>query len=388
MVPVSQLGILLVAALASLFMAWTVGAGWTPFAPAVGARTSTIMRGAFLTGTFALAGAILQGRNVTQAMAAGLIGGVSLSSVAATVALAVAAVLVAVGIFVGYPLATAFTATGAIIGVGLALGGTPAWPKYVEIGTLWLLTPFLCAGFAYSLARVLRHDAVSDSYSTPLLAGLAGLVLANTPFTFLDPTGGGASIATVLAENLPFSVTVATVLASLVFAALIAALFWWDVRRDATVGQRHLLFGIGALVAFSAGGSQVGLAVGPLVPMLGPLSLPIVVILIFGGIGMTLGQWMAGPRMIKAVSRDFASLGPRRAIAALVPAFALAQVAVIFGVPVSFNAIIVSAVVGSGFAAGAARISRRKMFYTGAGWAVSLALSLAIAYGAVVLIAR
>lgn len=386
MVDAGEIGVLVVAALASLFMAWTVGAGWTPFAPAVGARTSTVMRGAFLTGAFALAGAILQGANVTEAMAADLIGGVTLSSIAAVVALVVAAALVAIGIFTGYPLATAFTATGAIIGVGLALGGTPAWPKYAQIGTLWVLTPFVCGGLAYLLARILRRDDVADAYAIPLLAGIAGLVLANTPFTFLDPTGDGASVAAALAEGLPLSVSFGTVLAMIAVAAVIAGLFWLDTRRDVTAGQRHLLFGIGALVAFSAGGSQVGLAVGPLVPMLDSLALPILVVLIFGGIGMTLGQWMGGPRMIKALSQDFASLGPRRAIAALIPSFALAQVAVIYGVPVSFNAIIVSAVVGSGFAAGAARISRQKMLYTVAGWAISLALSLVLAYGAIAIV--
>lgn len=381
MVAAGQIGILVVAALASLFMAWTVGAGWTPFAPAVGARTSTVMRGAFFTGSFALAGAILQGANVTEAMAADLIGGVALTSIAAVIALVIAAALVAIGVFAGYPLATAFTATGAIIGVGLALGGTPAWSKYIQIGTLWVLTPFICGGFAYLIARTLRRDAISNTYTIPLLAGIAGFVFANTPFTFLDPTGDGASIAAVLAEQLPFSALLSTILTAISVAAVITVLFYWDTRRAVMDGQRHLLFSVGALVAFSAGGSQVGLAVGPLVPLLDAFALPVLVILVFGGIGMTLGQWMGGPRMIKALSRDFASLGPQRAIAALIPSFALAQVAVIYGLPVSFNAIIVSAVVGSGFAAGSARISRQKIFNTVAGWVVSLALSLVLSYG-------
>ena len=387
MVSVLEVGLLVLAALASLFMAWTVGAGWTPFAPAVGARASSIMRGAFLTGSFALAGAVLQGANVTEAMAAGLIGGVTLSSTAAVIALVVAATLVAVGVFTGYPLATAFTSTGAIIGVGLALGGTPVWSKYAQIGTLWVLTPFVCGGFAYLLARGLRDDRVSDTYAVPLFAGIAGLVLANTPFTLLDPAAGGASVAAVLGAGIPLPTVVGTLLATLALGVLVALCFLWDVRRDTMKGQHHLLFAIGALVAFSAGGSQVGLAVGPLAPMLDEFAVPLVVILVFGGIGMTLGQWMGGPRMIKAVSQDFAALGPRRAVAALLPSFALAQTAVILGVPVSFNAIIVSAVVGSGFAAGAARISRQKMLYTVGGWVASLVLSLGLAYAGVALLA-
>jgi inorganic phosphate transporter, PiT family len=294
--------------------------------------------------------------------------------------------LVAIGVFTGYPLATAFTATGTIIGAGLALGGTPVWSKYVQMGTLWVLTPFVCGGLAYLLARLLRHENVPDEQAIPLLAGIAGLVLANIPFTFLAPATGGASMAAVLAGGLPLSSLIDTGIVTVMIAVVIAGLFWRDVKNDLSKGQNHLLFGIGALVAFSAGGSQVGLAVGPLVPMLDSFVLPLLVILVFGGIGMTLGQWMGSPRMIKAISQDFAALGPRRAVAALIPSFALAQVAVIYGLPVSFNAIIVSAVVGSGFAAGAARISRQKILYTVGGWVASLALSLVLAYGATTLV--
>ena len=77
--------------------------------------------------------------------------------------------------------------------------------------------------------------------------------------------------------------------------------------------------------------------------------------------------------MIKALSQDYSSLGPRRSIAALIPSFAIAQTAVFLGVPVSFNEIIVSAIIGSGYAAGGAGVSGRKMGYTVLAWIGSLA---------------
>jgi PiT family inorganic phosphate transporter len=85
--------------------------------------------------------------------------------------------------------------------------------------------------------------------------------------------------------------------------------------------------------------------------------------------------------MIKALSQDYSSLGPRRSIAALIPSFAIAQTAVAFGIPVSFNEIVVSAIVGSGAAAGGAGVSRSKMAYTVLAWVASLALALIVAYG-------
>jgi PiT family inorganic phosphate transporter len=79
--------------------------------------------------------------------------------------------------------------------------------------------------------------------------------------------------------------------------------------------------------------------------------------------------------MIKAIAQDYSSLGPRRSTAALIPSFAIAQVAIFFGIPVSFNEIMVSAVVGSGYAAGNAGVSREKILYTVGAWVGSLALA-------------
>lgn len=73
---------------------------------------------------------------------------------------------------------------------------------------------------------------------------------------------------------------------------------------------------------------------------------------------MLIGCWMGSSRMIKAIAQDYSALGPRRAIAALIPSFAIWAIAILFGIPVSFNEIVVRAVVGSGLVAGGAGISR------------------------------
>jgi len=41
--------------------------------------------------------------------------------------------------------------------------------------------------------------------------------------------------------------------------------------------------------------------------------------LVGGGFGLLIGSWTGAPRMIKAISQDYSSLGPRRSIAALIP---------------------------------------------------------------------
>ena len=390
MVVSAALATLVVAGLASLFMAWAIGAGSsgsTPFAPAVGANAISVMRAGFFVGILGLLGALLQGANVTEAVGEELVQGVAITPAAAVIALLTAAILVAIGIFAGYPIATAFTVTGAVIGAGFALGGGPAWGKYAEIATLWVLTPFLGGGAAYGTARVLRAEGVPERLTVPVLGGIVGLILANVGFVFLGPPDQQTSVATAVVAALDGGVGV-HVAVSVGIAVLLGLGLYQDLRRDETAGQRHFLLALGALVAFSAGGSQVGLALGPLLPLVGRFDLPLIALLFGGGLGLLVGSWTGAPRMIKALSQDYSSLGPRRSIAALIPAFAIAQSAVFFGVPVSFNEIIVSAIIGSGYAAsaedGGGEVSGGKMGYTVLAWVGSLALAFGVSYGALV----
>ena len=373
-----------VAGAASMFMAWSIGAGSsgsTPFAPAVGANAISVMRAGLVVGVLGLFGAMLQGANVTEAVGTELIGGVTLTAGAAIVALVTAAGLVALGVFAGYPIATAFTVTGAVVGVGLAMGGDPAWAKYREIVTLWVLTPFVGGGIAYAVARSLIGDRLPQRPLTAGLAGLVGAIVANVGFALLGPPGEQASLSEALGPELGIG-SVGTPLVTAAVAAIVAVAVYLDLGRDKEGAQRRFLLAMGGLVAFSAGGSQVGLAIGPLVPLfVGEAGIPLWALLVGGGVGLLAGSWTGAPRMIKAISQDYASMGPRRSISALIPSFAIAQTAVAFGIPVSFNEIIVSAIVGAGYAAGDAGVSRAKMGYTVFAWIGSLAGSLALGYG-------
>lgn len=376
-------GLFLSALLASLIMAWTIGAGSagsTPFAPAVGANAIPVMQAAFVVGLCILLGAIVQGANVSEAVGRELIVGVELTVIGATVALVIAASLVVVGVFTGYPIATAFTVTGAVIGVGLGLGGAPAWEKYAEIATLWTLTPIVGAGAAYGIAIRLLTPTSQEERIVPFLGGIVGLVLGHIELAFLGSADAAESVVSAIALSTP-GPALAT------YGVLSAGLFflgWWSIRRwiqqDVVRAERRFALVLGAIVAFSAGGSQVGLAVGPLLPILDGV-VPLLVILLGGGIGLLIGAWTGAPRLIKAVAQDYSSLGPRRSIAALIPSFVIAQIAILFGIPVSFNQIIVSAIIGSGAAAQSGPgVSRRKVVLTFAAWIGSFILALGIGY--------
>jgi PiT family inorganic phosphate transporter len=369
---------------ASLFTAWALGAGSsgsTPFAPAVGANAVSVLRAGFMAGLLGFAGAVLQGENVTQAVGRELVRGVTLSPTAATLVLVLAAGLVAAGVFLGYPIATAFTVTGAVVGAGLAQGGAPAWAKYQQVGALWILTPPVGGGIAYVTARTLRAEGVRERVAVPILAGLVGALAVNVELGALGAAGEATTLAEAAAAAAGQPSLAGRVGATVIAGLAVAALQARAMGRSEGAGQRRMLLALGGLVAFSAGGSQIGLAIGPLLPLLDPFGIPLLAVLVGGGLGLLAGSWTGAPRMIKALSQDYSSLGPRRGIAALVPSFAIAQAAVLYGIPVSFNEIVVSGIVGSGFAAGPGGVSARKIAYTVLAWIGSLVLALALGYG-------
>ena len=155
-------------------------------------------------------------------------------------------------------------------------------------------------------------------------------------------------------------------------------------RTQASVdrGIRTFLVVLGGIVAFSSGGSQVGLATGPLQNLfVEQLRLDVLLLLSLGAVGILAGAWMGAPRLLQATSREYAQLGVRRSIAALVPGFIIAQAAIALSIPISFNNIIISGVIGGGLAAGSAGVSRRKIGVTVSFWLLTLVTSVAIGYG-------
>jgi len=63
------------------------------------------------------------------------------------------------------------------------------------------------------------------------------------------------------------------------------------------------------------------------------------------------------------------------------PGFIIAQAATALSIPVSFNHIIISGVIGRGLAAGSAGVSRRRTSVTVTFWPLRLVTSVAIGYG-------
>jgi len=381
--------LVVLATLTSLATAWTLGANSNspPFAPAIGANAVSTMRAAFLIGILAALGALTQGGAISETVGAGLIDGVQITSLAATAGLLTATGFMAFGVYSGYPVPAAFATTGAMVGVGLSLGGDPAVDTYRRIALFWVLVPPVSGGLAYLTATVLRRDDIPETLGIPLLAAVVGGIIANVRLGVIpSPDATQSSVAGFIARQVE-TPTAAGVDPVVALVTLAAAATWFVLirrRTQASVegGIRTFLIVLGSVVAFSSGGSQVGLATGPLENLYGvELGLPTIVLLALGASGILAGAWMGAPKLLQATSREYAQLGVRRSIAALVPGFIIAQLAISLGIPISFNNIIISGVIGGGLAGGSAGVSRRKIGVTLAFWLITLVFSIAIGFG-------
>ncbi|MFB6107872.1 MAG: anion permease [Haloplanus sp.] len=384
-----------IAFVAALFMSFTVGANSNsaPVAPAVGANALPVLRAALLVGVVAALGAVLQGGSISETIGKNLVTGVSITPLAAAVALITSATLITVGNSRGYPIPSAFTVTGSIVGAGIALGGGFATHEYVTIVGFWLVIPVANAALGYLIARALRSDALDEAVGVPLLAGGVGYAVANIGLSVLPaPNGESGSIAGTLAARfalLPTHVvgqySLGMVAVSAVVGASALGVTRWQLRKNQTVGINRFLIALGLLVVFTSGGTQVGLATGPLETVFASdLHVSSVYLLALGGVGILAGAWIRSPRVIQAVSNEYASLGPRRSIAALIPAFLIAQLAIVLGIPISFNKVMISSIVGSGLVASSSSgggVSPRKAGFTVLSWVGSMGGASLISYG-------
>ena len=383
MVDVLFWALVVVATLTGLVTAWTLGANSNspPFAPAIGANAISTMRAAFLIGILAALGALTQGGAISETVGAGLTEGVPITSLAATAGLLTATIFMAFGIYSGYPVPAAFATTGAMVGVGLSLGGAPVFGTYQRIITFWALVPPVSGGLAYLTATILRRDDIPETVGVPLLAAVVGGIVANVQLSIIPSPPGVTqnSIAGFAAMLVPLPGVV--VAATLLFAAVSFAYIRKKTQASVDRGIRTFLVALGSVVAFSSGGSQVGLATGPLENLYtAELGLPSILLLGIGAVGILGGAWMGAPRLLQATAREYAQLGVRRSIAALVPGFIIAQTAIALGIPISFNNIIISGVIGGGLAGGSAGVSRRKIGVTVGFWLITLVTSVVVGF--------
>lgn len=300
--------IIFFALVASIFMGISIGASSVSpaFGPVSSSGAAGILKSALIAGIAASVGAFVQGESVTNTVGSGIIFG-EIQILQAFSILFVASLLVISSVIMKYPMPTAFTVIGAVIGSAFSFGNFIQWTSIRNIIGYWLIIPFLGIGISYVFSKLIRH--------------------------FLS-------------------------------------------KKDSRKTVRYLTIITGLTVAWTAGANSVGLAVGPLSSMGFKMS----ILLIVGSISILVGAWVFSPKIIDAVSFEYSNIGPRRSAVALGTAALLAEIGIIFGIPISFAEAIIASVIGSGLVAGTTNISKRKIGFTVGAWIIAFFLSVGLTY--------
>ena len=146
------------ALVAAVFMGVSIGASSVApsFAPVNSSGKSNVMRLALLAGLFAFIGAVVQGQNVADTVGSGiLLGGIGTLQAASI--LFVGAGLVIISVLTDYPMPTAFTVVGAVIGSGIGFGNALNFSEIGMVVGFWIVTPLLALPMAYIFAKLIRR---------------------------------------------------------------------------------------------------------------------------------------------------------------------------------------------------------------------------------------
>jgi len=300
--------LLVVGVVIACFVAYNIGGSTTgpAFGPAVGAgvlsKTAAggLMGGAFFVGAYTL------GRRVVDTLGTDLVQDSSIFTLETSIiVLAFIGGALLVGNLSGAPASTSMTAVGAIAGLGLATGEL----DLVVIGEIlawWVLSPII--GFwtavmigRYWYQRIDRLIAIERSQGPLLAFRRTGLLVWPT----LGP----------------------------------------NTSRREFVGT-VVLIGIGGLMAFSSGTSNIANAIAPLVGS-GALDMNLGIVLGCGAVAV--GALTIARRTMETLGNDITDLPLTAAIVVAVLSSAIVIVLSALGIPASFVVIATVCIVGLGW---------------------------------------
>lgn len=149
--------ILIFALVAAVFMGISIGASSVApsYAPANSASKFNVMQLALLAGIFAFLGSVIQGQNVAETVGSGLLFG-EISILQGATILTIGAGLVIISVLTDYPMPTAFTIVGAVIGSGIGFGNEINLAELAMVVGFWIGTPVFALIVAFLFAKLIR----------------------------------------------------------------------------------------------------------------------------------------------------------------------------------------------------------------------------------------
>lgn len=377
--------LLILAAVIGGYLALTIGANDVAnnVGPAVGARALTMTGALALAAVFECAGALIAGGNVVETISRDLIDPAFVQNTDVFIwvmmsAMMAAALWVHLATYIGAPISTTHAIVGGVLGASLIGLGASAidWSVVASVVAAWMLSPIAGAFFAAALVAFVEINmiykpgkiAAVRRWLPVLIALMAAVFFAFIALNVFGD-GWGLDARLVLLASLPVFGLV-----YLLAGPWVHAQSEGMENRNQNVRQlfRSPLIFAACLLSFAHGSNDVANAVAPLAAvlenagrpeLLKPAGVPFWVMLI-GAIGISLGLFLFGPRIVRVVGQQITRMNPMRAFCVALAAAFTVLVASQLGMPVSTTQTVVGAVFGIGFFREfAARYSRQRRYY-------------------------
>jgi len=382
---VQNSGFLIMAAVFGAYMAMNIGANDVAnnVGPAVGAGALSIGGAIVIASIFEAAGALLAGGDVVGTIKKGIIDPVAFAGDPMLFIYAMAAALLAAALWLTLatmlkaPVSTTHSIVGGVMGAGIAAGGFAivSWGTMGKIAASWVISPVLggliAAGFLYIIKSEILHKDDRLAAAKKIVPILVS-VMAWAFLTYLT-LKGFKHIWKDMLDILPFlpETKKPTIAVAATFGFIGAIITYVVVKprintKIATLANDraaiNTLFTIplifaAAMLSFAHGANDVANAVGPLAAIFDAVTnatisakaaIPLWV-MVTGGIGISIGLALFGPRLIKTVGTEITELDPMRAFSIMMAAAITVVIASQLGLPVSSTHIAVGGVFGVGF---------------------------------------
>jgi len=353
-------------------MAWNIGANdvANSMASAVGSKAITLRQAAFIAGILNVLGAVFIGSHVTNTIRKGIVSTEILTDphlalIGALSAILAAALWVSFATWKSLPVSTTHAIVGAMIGFGVMAGGFSVinWGKLAAVVISWIISPVFSLIISFLMFKFIVKVIISrkDSFNrslkwSPFFITITLFVVVLS-FLFKTPLGKRLSLSTPMSFVFAF---VLAIILSIIGMKLLKYFLSPEKSNSAEEVFRFIQVGTSCYVALAQGANDVANAVGPLaviyfIVKTGSVGAKVPVpafLLLFGGVGILCGIWMAGYRVMDTLGKKITTLTNTRGFSVQFAAATTVLIASKMGLPVSTTHAAVGGVMGVGLARG------------------------------------
>jgi len=382
---IANSGFLIMAAVFGAYMAINIGANDVAnnVGPAVGAGALSIGGAIIIASIFEFAGALIAGGDVVKTIKKGIIDPAAFAGDPMIFVYAMAAALLAAALWLTFatafkaPVSTTHSIVGGVMGAGIAAGGfaVVSWATMGKIVASWIISPIMGGVIAAAFLYVIKSEIIYKENRLEAAKKMVPILVSIMAMAFITylTLKGLKKVWVDIAEILPFlpETEKPTLGVALVFGFIGAMITYFMIKPRVSAKVANLsderasintLFTIplifaAAILSFAHGANDVANAVGPLAAIYDALvhttisakaSIPLWVMIV-GGVGLSLGLALFGPRLIKTVGTEITELDQMRAFSIMMAAAITVVIASQLGLPVSSTHIAVGGVFGVGF---------------------------------------